>query len=77
MTFRGRVEQRRVGRGSKSEHDAVVLVTEGGSYTLRRRGGHAFKDPVLATLVGKELEFEGVLLDNTLNVTSWREVQAE
>ena len=74
MTFRGRVERRRVGRGSKSEHDAVVLATDDGVYVLRRRGGHAFEDPTLDGLVGKALEFEGQLLDNTLHVTSWREL---
>ena len=73
MTFSGRVERRRVGRGSKSEHEAVVLVTEGGVYVLRRRGGHAFEDPTLDALAGKVLEFEGELLDNTLHVTSWRD----
>ena len=73
MTIRGKVERRRVGGGSKSEHDAVVLTTKDGVYTLRRRGGHAFEDPVLDSLVGKELEFEGLLQDNVLHVTSWRE----
>jgi hypothetical protein len=74
MTFRGRVERRRVGRGSKSEHDAVVLATDDGVYVLRRRGGHAFEDSALDGLVGKALECEGELLDNTLHVTSWREL---
>jgi hypothetical protein len=74
MRFQGGVERRRVGRASKSEHDAVVLVTDSGAYVLRRRGGHAFQDPVLEALVGKVLEFEGELHDTTLHVTSWREV---
>ena len=73
MTIRGTVERRRVGGGSKSEHDAVVLVTTDAAYTLRRRGGHAFEDPVLDALVGKELEFEGLLQDNVFHVSSWRE----
>ncbi len=75
MTFRGRVERRRVGRGSKSEHDAVVLATDDdGVYVLRRRGGHAFEDRTLDGLVGKAFEFDGELLDNTLHVTSWRKL---
>ncbi len=73
MTVQGRVERRHVGAGSKSEHDAVVLATRDGVYTLRRRGGHAFHDPALESLVGKELEFEGVLLENVFHVTAWRE----
>ena len=73
MTYEGRVESRRLGRGSKSEHDAVVLATPDGTYTLRQRGGHAFQDPVLEGLVGRELKFEGILQDNVLHVTSWSE----
>jgi hypothetical protein len=73
MTLRGTVERRRVGGGSKSEHDAVVLATGDAVYTLRRRGGHAFEDPVLDALVGKELEFEGLLQDNVFHVSFWRE----
>ena len=74
MTFRGRVERRRVARGTKSEHDAVVLVTAEAVYVLRRRGGHAFQDSALDGLVGQELEFVGELHDATLHVTSWRPV---
>ena len=74
MTYRGRVERRRVGRGSKSEHDAVVLVTEHDVHVLRRRGGHAFQDAAIEALVGRTLEFEGDVHDGTLHVTSWREV---
>ena len=50
----------------------MVLVTDEGAYTLRRRGGHAFEDSVLDALVGQDLEFDGMLADNVLHVTSWR-----
>ena len=73
MTFRGTVERRLVGRGSKSEHEAVVLVTGDEAYVLRRRGGHAFEDPALDALVGSILEFDGVVLDNVLHVSAWRD----
>jgi hypothetical protein len=76
MTLRGRVERRRVARGTKSEREAVVLVTNAGAYVLRQRGGHAFEDPALDALVGRELEFDGELHDATLHVTAWREVPA-
>ena len=76
MTFRGRVERRRVARGTKSERDAVVLVTMDGVYVLRRRGGHAFEDSALDALVGRQLEFDGALHEATLHVTAWREVPA-
>jgi hypothetical protein len=76
MTLRGRVERRPVARGTKSERDAVVLVTNAGVYVLRQRGGHAFEDAALDALVGRELEFDGELYDATLHVTAWREVPA-
>ncbi len=75
MTFIGRVERRQVGRGSKSEHRAVVLITEGAEYVLRRRGGNAFRDPALDALVGRTMEFQGEPRATTLHVTAWREVR--
>jgi hypothetical protein len=67
----GRVERRRIGAGSKSEHEAVVLVAADRVFVLRRRGGHAFQDEVLDGLVGSTLEFEGDELDNVLIVSAW------
>ena len=72
MTVRGQVERRLIGRGTKSAHNAVVLVTRDHVYILRRRGGHAFQDPALDALVGKELEFEGEVHDNVLHVSKWK-----
>jgi len=72
MKYRGEVVRRRIGRRTKSERVAVMLVTEEGDYVLRQRGGHAFEDPVLEALVGRTLEFEGELSDYTLLVTTWR-----
>jgi hypothetical protein len=73
MKYAGSVERRRIGTGSKSDHDAVVLVTGGRTLVLRRRGGHAFQDSALDALVGRTLEFDGEVLDNVLHVTGWRE----
>ena len=72
MKYRGEVVRRRIGRRTKSERVAVMLVTEEGDYVLRQRGGHTFEDPVLEALVGRTLEFEGELSDYTLLVTTWR-----
>jgi len=72
MQYRGRVVRKRFGRGSKSEHDAVMLVTDDGEYRLRRVGGNPFADPVLAGLVGKTVEVDGTASEHTLVVTAWR-----
>jgi len=43
--YSGSVVKRPFGVGSKSEHDAIFLVTKDGDYVLRRQGGNAFSDP--------------------------------
>lgn len=72
MTFQGRVVKKRVGRGSKSEHDAVLLSTDRGEFLLRRQGGNPFADRVLDGLVGKVIECEGTVLGTTLVLSTWR-----
>ena len=65
--FRGRVDRRAVAAGSKSEHDAVVLVTDDGrELILRRLGGNPFADPELDALVGKTVRCTGELRGTTL-----------
>ena len=71
VRVRGRVERRVVGRGSKSERLAVVLVSATGDLVLRRRGGHAFRDPALEALADREWEFTGEVVETTLIVDSW------
>lgn len=72
MSFRGRVARKRVSMGSKSEHDALVLVTaEGDEYKLRRQEGNPFRDPELDALEGKQVECEGIVRDGQLIMTSW------
>jgi hypothetical protein len=72
MSVRGRVARKRVSMGSKSEHDALVLVTaEGEEYKLRRQGGNPFRDPALDSLEGKQVECEGIVRDAQLIMTSW------
>ena len=68
----GAVTRVRVAPGSKSEHLAVVLRTpRGAEYVLRRRGGNAFQDDVLETLVGATITATGLVADNTFIVTDW------
>jgi hypothetical protein len=72
MKYFGTVEHRIVARGSKSERKAVILLSDGNTHILRRRQGNTFKDPVLDSLVGKTVEVEGDLHDETLHVDSWK-----
>lgn len=58
---RGRVTRRPFAVGSKSEHEAVMLVTDEGEFRLQRAGGNPFQDPELDRLVGKRVELEGTV----------------
>lgn len=69
MRVVGRVTRGEVAKGSKSEHDAVLLESPDGRYILRRKGGNAFQDPELDRLVGQEIEAEGELAGQTLITT--------
>jgi hypothetical protein len=72
VTYQGRVVRKRVSIGSKSEHDALVLVTpDGQEYKLRREGGNPFRDPELDVLEGKRIDCEGVLRNGQLIMTRW------
>jgi hypothetical protein len=64
----GDVVRRRIGAGSKSEHDAVVIDTGDETLILRRRGGNAFSDPVLEALVGTRVRLEGTATDTTFQI---------
>ena len=70
--YSGRVVKKRVARGSKSERQAVVLVTDGGDLLLRRVGGNAFKDEVLEDLVGSTIVCEGSMRGRHLMLHSWK-----
>ena len=74
MELRGEVIKERFGKGSKSEREAIYLVTPTGKYVLRRAGENAFRDPVLEALVGKTIVGSGVLHDYVFIISSWRDV---
>jgi hypothetical protein len=59
MVLEGRVVQKRINIGSKSEHDAAVLIAENSEFKLRLQGGHPFADPQVQALVGKRIRAEG------------------
>jgi hypothetical protein len=66
MQFVGRIARSRIAQGSKSERDAIVLISPSGRFILRRKGGNAFSDPVLEALVDHEVEGEGAVVGQTL-----------
>jgi hypothetical protein len=68
-TYSGSVVKRPFGIGSKSERDAILLVTEDKEYVLRRQGGNAFADPALEQLVGKQVQCTGTVTGYTLLVS--------
>jgi hypothetical protein len=74
MELSGQVIKREFGKGSKSEHDAIVLDTGKEQYVLRRRGGNPFSDPELEKLVGKKIRCHGELVGYTFFLTQWEEV---
>ena len=68
-TYTGSVVRRPFGVGSKSERDAILLVTKDKEYVLRRQGGNAFHDSELERLVGKQIQCTGVVTGYTLLVS--------
>jgi hypothetical protein len=72
MALQRRVVRTRASIGSKSEHEALVLVTPGDQeYKLRRQEGDPFRDPDLDVLEGNRIGCERVLRDGQLIMTGW------
>jgi hypothetical protein len=71
MELKGKVVKQPFGLGSKSAHDAVMLVTPDGTYRLRKAGGNPFQDPDLDHLVGQEIVLKGILHQGTVIMDSW------
>jgi hypothetical protein len=58
--------------GSKSDHPAVLLETQGGErLILRRRGGPALGDRTFDDLIGQSIVAKGQRLGQALIVGSW------
>jgi len=71
------VVHKRFGVGSKSEHQAVALLTSEGPLKLRRAGGNPFQDPELEKLVGREIVAEGEIHQEQLLMTRWNVLSAK
>ena len=76
MEFTGNVIRKTFARGSKSEHEAVFLVTPEGEYKLERMHGNPFHDPELEALVGTRIACTGRVIDYLLRIDSWRKVES-
>lgn len=74
MICKGTIEERIFGAGSKSEHRAIMLVTDTDAYRLRREAGNPFADKTLQGLVGRTVQCEGHLHDGTFIMSKWEEL---
>jgi len=75
MKFRGRVTRRLLYPGTKSEHEGLVLLAPEGEFKLRRQGGNPFRDEMLASLEGKEIEGEGILRKGQFIMSWWKTLE--
>ena len=64
VELNGKVVKGKFAKGSKSEHNAVYLETESGSFVLRRKGGNPFNDPELQKLIGEKISATGILTNS-------------
>lgn len=67
--YSGSVVKRPFATGSKSQRDAILLVTDDREYVLRRPGANSFLDPELERLVGKRIQCTGTVTGYTLLMT--------
>lgn len=64
-TYTGTVTKQTVAKGSKSEHQGVVLQADDGTFLrLRIDGNNPFRDPALDAFVGKRVSVKGTLHKN-------------
>lgn len=61
MKLKGKISVRNSGQGSKSDHTAVYLDTDEGSYLLRKKNTNPFENPDLKQLEGREVTVEGTI----------------
>jgi hypothetical protein len=72
--FEGLVKHKLIGKGSKSERQAIVLETDEQEYVLRRQGANPFADMVLEKLIGKTISVVGIVHGYTLLISGWHEI---
>lgn len=62
----GKVVAGSLGKGSKSEREAIWIETDEGRFVLRRKDGPSFGDSGLSKYVGKSVECSGFITGYTL-----------
>jgi len=73
MQIRGQVALKIVAPGSKSERETFVLKSPEGEFVLRKQGANPFvKDTEFGSLLGREIDVEGRVMDYLLLVDSWK-----
>ena len=63
--LKGKVVTKKFGKGTKSEHNAIYLESDQGSFVLRRIGGNPFSDPALKKWIGKQVKVIGIIDQHT------------
>ena len=66
--LKGKVVSGKFGAGSKSQHDAVYLECDEGSFVLRRIGANPFQDSGLHKYIGKKVMVKGIVEQYVLMV---------
>src|SRR5688500_3608852 len=61
IALSGKVVSKKFGEGSKSEHEALYLETDQGSYVLRQPGANPFQENPFTGLEGKEVTATGTI----------------
>jgi hypothetical protein len=74
-TYRGTIRRQKIWKGSKSEHNALVLQCNSGDFKLRRKGGNAFADPILDELENKTIECMGIVRGRVLIMEKWKMIR--
>jgi hypothetical protein len=72
--IKGQVVKRLYAVGSKSEREAVFLVTKKERYLLRQMGGNPYYDEELEKLVGKTIKAKGEIDDYIMLLSDWKVV---
>jgi hypothetical protein len=75
LTFQGIVVRKQIGKGSKSERVANILMTDcGKEWVLRQQGKSALQDPELDALEGKAIKATGNVNSYVLVLSAFEEI---
>jgi hypothetical protein len=69
----GIVSAKKFAQGSKSEYEAICLVTDKDTFVLRRVGGNPFHDELLKELKGKKITAFGRINKPYFMMTNFEE----